>query len=81
MNRLIDIDPQVQPEPEPEVYEFRYYTFDKLPELEMSNIESTLNSVPDTETKDVSDSNLQKLPIGNDILHRLQQEDLFVRIF
>ena len=79
MSRLIDIGPQVQPEPEPEGYEFRYYTFDELPDLEVSNIESTLNSVPDTEPKDVSDSDLQKLPIGNDTLHRLQQEDVFCK--
>ena len=79
MSRLIDIDPQVQPEPEPEGYEFRYYTFDELPDLEVSNIESILNSVPDTETEDVSDSDLPKLPIGNDILHRLQQEDVFCK--
>ena len=75
MSRLIDIDPQVQPEPEPEDYEFGYYTFDELPELEVSNIESTLNPVKDTETKDISGSNLQKLPIGNDILHRLPLEE------
>ena len=74
MSRLIDIDLQVQPEPEPEGYEFRYYTFDVLRELEVSNIESNLNSVTDTETKDVSDSNLQKHPMGNDILHRLQED-------
>ena len=79
MSRLIDIDPQVQPEPEPEGYEFSYYTFDELPDLEVSNIESTLNSVPDTETKDTSDSNLQRLPVSNDILHRLQQEDAFCK--
>ena len=79
MSRLIDIDPQVQPEPDPEGYEFGYYTFDELPELEVSNVESTLNSVPDIETKDIYDSNLQKLPISNDILHRLQQEDVFCK--
>ena len=79
MIRLIHIDPQVQPEPEPECYAFGYYTFDKLPELEVSNIKSTLNSVTDTETKYVSDSNLQKLPMGNDILHRLQKEDAFCK--
>ena len=43
MSRLIDIDPQVQSETEPEGYEFGHYTFDELPELEVSNIESTLN--------------------------------------
>ena len=79
MSRLIDIDPQVQPEPEPEGYEFSYYTFDKLPDLEVSNVESTLNSVPDIENKDTSDSNLQKIPISNEILHKLQQEDVFCK--
>ena len=79
MSRLIDIDPQVQPEPEPEEYEFGYYTLDELPDLEVSNIESILNSVPDTETKDTSNSDLQRLPISNDILHRLQQEDAFCK--
>ena len=79
MSRLIDIDPPVQPGPEPEGYELGYYTFDELPELEVSNIESTLNSVTDTETKDISDSNFQKFPIGNDILHRLQQKDAFCK--
>ena len=53
MSRLIDIDPQIQPEPEPEGYEFRYYTFDELPNLEVTNIESTLNSITDTKTRDV----------------------------
>ena len=72
---LIDIDPQVQPEPEPEGYEFRYYTFDELPSLEVSNIGSTLNSIMDTETGDASGNNFQRLPISEDILHKMQQED------
>ena len=79
MSRLIDIDPHIQPEPEPEGYEFSYYTFDQLPELEVSNIESTLNLSLDTENKDASDDNLQKLPMSNDILHKLQQEDVFCK--
>ena len=41
MSRLIDIDPQVQPESEPEGYEFRYYMFDTLPTLEVSNVETS----------------------------------------
>ena len=41
MSRLVDIDPQIQPEPEPEGYEFGYYTFDELPNFEVTNIEST----------------------------------------
>ena len=75
MSRLIDIDPQVQPEG----YEFSYYTFDQLPELEVLNVESTLNLSLDTENKDTTDSNLQRLPISNDILHKLQQEDVFCK--
>ena len=70
MSRLIDIDAQVQPEPEPEGYEFGYYTFDKLPNLEVSNIESTLNSIMDTETGDASGNNFQRFPISDDILHK-----------
>ena len=81
MSRLIDIDPQKQLEPEPEGYEFRYYTFDELPNLEVINIESTLNSIMDTETRDVSSNNFQGFPVSDDILHILQQEDAFVRIF
>ena len=71
MSRLIDIDPQIQPEPEPEGYEFGYYTFDELPNLEVSNNESSLNSITDTETKATSGNNFQKFPIIEDILHKL----------
>ena len=79
MSRLIDIDPQVQPEPEPEGYKFSYYAFDHLPDLEVSNVESTMKLLPDTENENTSDSKLQKLPISNDIMHRLQQEDIFCK--
>ena len=79
MSRLIDIDPQAQPEPEPEGYEFGYYTFDELPSLEVSNIESTHNSITDTETGDASGNNFQKFPISDVILHKLQQEDAFCK--
>ena len=34
MSRLIEIDSQVQQEPEPEGYEFGYYVFDNLPNIE-----------------------------------------------
>ena len=73
------MDPQILPEPEPERYEFGYYTFDQLPELEVSNVETTLNLSLDTENEDTSNDNLQKLPIGNDVLHKLQQEDVFCK--
>ena len=45
MSRLIDIDLQVQQEFEPEGYEFRYYTFDTLPMLEVSNVETSSNTM------------------------------------
>ena len=38
MSRLIEIDPQVQQEPKPEGYEFGYYTFDNLPNIEVTDI-------------------------------------------
>ena len=76
---MIDIDSQIQPEPEPEGYEFRYYTFDELPNLEVSNIESNFNSITDTETEDTSGNNFQRIPISEDILHKLQQEDAFCK--
>ena len=41
MSPLINIDPQIQQDSEPEGYEFGYYTFDTLPTLEVSNIETT----------------------------------------
>ena len=74
MSRLIDIDPQILPDPEPEGYEFGYYTFDQLPTLEVSNVETT-----PLETKDTSDDNCRKLTIDKDVLQRLQQEDVFCK--
>ena len=77
MSRLIDIDPQIQQEPEPEGYEFGYYTFDEFLSLELTNIESTHNSITDTKTRGVSGNNFQGFPISDDILHKLHQEDAF----
>ena len=74
MGRLIDINPQILPDPEPEGYEFGYYTFNQLPTLEVCNVEAT-----PLETKDVSDDNCRKLTIDKDLLHRLQQEDVFCK--
>ena len=79
MSRLIDIDPQVQPEPEPEGYEFGYYIFDELPSLEVSDIEATSGSIINIETEDASDKNFQKFSIDDDVLHKLQQEDAFCK--
>ena len=79
MSRLIEIDPQVQQEPEPEGYKFGYYTFDNLPNIEVTNIESTLNSITDMETKDTSGNSFQGFPINYDVLQKLQQEDVFCK--
>ena len=79
MSRLIEVDPQIQPEPEPEGYEFGYYTFDELPNPQVTNIESNLNSITDIETRDVSGNGFQGFPISDDILQKLQQEDVFCK--
>ena len=77
MNRLINIDPQVQQDSELEVYEFGYYTFDTLPMLEVSNFETTQDtSVCVSDDNDVN-NNLLELPIDNDMLFRLQQKERF----
>ena len=79
MSRLIEIDPQVQQEPEPEGYKFGYYTFDDLPNIEVTDIESTFNSITDIKIKDTSGNNFQGFPISNDVLQKLQQEDVFCK--
>ena len=76
---MIDIDPQIQSEPEPEGYEFSYYTFDLLPILEVTNIETTQKKSLKTWDEDASDEDLWKLPITDDILSKLQQEDEFCK--
>ena len=70
------IDPQIQPDPEPEGYEFSYYTFNPLPALEVHNIEATST---ESIQGDTSNDHLWKLPISNDILSKLQQEDEFCK--
>ena len=75
MSQLIDIDPQIQQDSEPEGYKFGYYTFDTLPALEVSNIETT----QDVSNNDKSDPDdiLIGLSLNNDILFELQQKDAF----
>ena len=70
MHRLIEIDPQVKQEPEG--YEFGYYIFDNLPNIEVTSIESILNSITDIETKDTSGNTFQGFPVNNDVLQKLQ---------
>ena len=73
MSRLIDIDLQVQPESEPD----GYYTFDTLPTLEVSSVETHQNTSLDINEINASDSILLDLPINNNSLFKLQQKDLF----
>ena len=58
MSQLIDRDPQIQPEPEPEGYEFSYYTFDPLPILEVTNVETTQKGLLETQDEDASHKDL-----------------------
>ena len=76
---MIDIDPQIQSEPEPEGYEFSYYTFHPLPTLEVTNVEATKHKSLERQDEDASDKDPWKLPISDDILSKLQQEDEFCK--
>ena len=77
MSRLIDIDPQVQQKSEPEGYEFGYYTFDTLPVLEVSNVETSSNTMLDIDDTENGNDVLWDLPINNKTLSKLQQKDIF----
>ena len=77
MSRLIDIDLQLQPESEPEGYEFRYYTFNTLPTLEVSNVETSQNTSLHVNDIEASNDELWKLPLSNDTSSKLQQKDIF----
>ena len=77
MSQLIDIDPQVQPESGPEGYEFGYYTFDILPTLEVSNIETAQDTSLNDNDINAPDSILLDLPVNNNPLFKLQQKDTF----
>ena len=43
MSRLVEIDPQSEQEPEPKGYEFGYYLLDSLHNINVHDIEMTLN--------------------------------------
>ena len=45
----------------------------------MSDIELTINSITDIETKDISGHNFQGFPIDNDTLQKLQHNDIFCK--
>ena len=75
MSRLIDIDPQIQEDSEPEGYEFGYYTFDTLPAMEVSNVETAQD--PSNNDENEFKENLIKLPLDKDILSELQLKGMF----
>ena len=75
MSRLIDIDPQIQQDSEPEGYKFGYYTFDTLPAMEVSNINTTHETSSDNGKDFVG--NLVKLPLTDDMFSKLQIQDTF----
>ena len=77
MSRLFNIDPQVQQDFEPEGYEFGYYTFDTLPELEVTNIETTQDTSVYINDNNNANNNLLELPIDNATLFQMQQKDKF----
>ena len=51
---------------------------DDLPNIEVTDIEYTFNSITDIETKDTSGNNFQGFHISNDVLQKLQ-EDVFCK--
>ena len=63
MSQLININPQVQQDSEPEGYEFGYYTFDTLPTLEVSNIETTQDMSVHVDDESNANNILLELPI------------------
>ena len=79
MSQLIDIDPQIQPESEPEGYELGYYTFDSLPALEVSNVETPQDMSLNIENNDTPNNDLWQLPIDSDTLSNLQHRDIFCK--
>ena len=77
MSQLINNDPQIQQDSEPEGYEFGYYTFDTLPTLEVSNIETTQDVYVHVNDESDVNNSLLELPIDNNMLFELQQKDTF----
>ena len=75
ISRLIEIDPQVRQDIEPEGYEFGYYTFDSLPTMEVSNIDTIQGITNDKGDEDVE--HLLNLPLTDDMLSQLQSQDMF----
>ena len=75
LSRLIVIDPLIQQDAEPEGYEFVYYTFDSLPAMEVSHVETTKQK--SNEKENANDDTIVALPLTDDILFKLQSQDMF----
>ena len=75
MSRLIEINPQAQQDSEPEGYEFGYYSFDSLPAIEVSNIDTLQDTSSNNGNEDMK--NLLRLPLTEDMLSQLQSQDMF----
>ena len=75
MSRLINIDPKIQQDSEPEGYEFGYYTFDTLPAMEGSNVE-TIKETSNKKEENNIDS-MVRIPLSDDMLSNLQLQDMF----
>ena len=75
MSRLIDLDPQIQQDPEPEGYEFGYFTFDTLPTMDISTVETTKET--SDEKKENNIDSFVRLPLSNSMVSNLQSQDTF----
>ena len=75
MSRLIDINPLIQQDTEPEGYEFGYYTFDTLPAMEVSNVETTKETSKEKEENNID--SIIGLPLSDNVLSNLQLQDTF----
>ena len=78
MSQLINMDSQIQQDSEPEGYEFGYYTFDTLPTLEVSNIETTQDASVHVNDESNANNSLLELRIDNNKLFELQQKEYIV---
>ena len=67
--------PRYNKNQKPEGYGFGYYTFDTLPTLEVSNIETT--QAASSLNKSDPNENLMELPLDNVTLLEVQQKDTF----
>ena len=76
MSRLIVIDPLIQQDSEPEGYEFGYYTFDTLPAMEVSHVETTTQTFKRQRKGMILTLSIE-LPLSEDMLSTLQSQDTF----